>query len=274
MDPIVGQDWLAQRLGSPNIVVVDCRFNMADPEEGKREYERFHIPGAVYFDLEEDMSGPVTEHGGRHPLPDPKTFAEKLGERGIDHTKTVIAYDDQNGAMAARFWWLLGYLGHPNVAVLDEGFSAWVKKGLPVSNDKPIPVRTQFIPNIQHDWVVPMIGVKTRAPEEVLVDARSPERYRGEKETIDRKAGHIPGAENWFWEDNLRDGKWRSAEELKERFRPLMHKPVTVYCGSGVTACANILAMKRAGLKNIKLYPGSWSDWISYPDNPIATGSE
>lgn len=273
MDQIVELDWLANRLDDPLLVIVDCRFNLADPAEGKKKYFESHIPGAVYFDLEKDLSGPVGRHGGRHPLPDPKRFAELLGNAGINQTKTVVAYDDEKGSNAARFWWLLRYHGHQNVAVLNEGFSAWVKRGYPITAEVAKPKTVTFIPNLHHEWVVPMAGVKFRPDGEPLIDSRAPERYRGEVEPIDAKAGHIPGAENWFWEDNLRDGKWLPTEELKERFQPLKKKAqVTVYCGSGVTACANILAMTQAGLKNVRLYPGGWSDWISYPNNPIETG--
>jgi len=275
MEQIVELDWLYKHLNDPLLVLVDCRFNLADSSEGKEKYRASHIPGAIYFDLEKDLSSPVGKHGGRHPLPDAKTFALKLGQAGIDHTKTVITYDDEHGSNAARFWWLLRYHGHQNVAVLNEGFSAWKEKGYPVTSEIPEPTPVKFVSNIHHDWIVPMAGVKSRPAEEALIDSRAPERYRGEVEPMDAKAGHIPGAENWFWEDNLKNGKWAPAEELKERFKPLNKKAqVTVYCGSGVTACANILAMTHAGLKNVRLYPGSWSDWISYPDNPIETGSE
>ncbi|MFC4619628.1 sulfurtransferase [Camelliibacillus cellulosilyticus] len=275
MDQIVSQDWLKTRLDDPSMIIADCRFNLAEPSEGKRLYLESHIPGAVYFDLEKDLSSPVAEHGGRHPLPDAKTFASKLSEAGIDHTKTVIAYDDQKGSMAARLWWLLRYFGHQSVAVLDEGFSAWKEKGFPTTAVLPKRSTAQFVPNVQHDWVVPMAGVKQLSKGEPLIDSRAPNRFRGENESIDPKAGHIPGAENWFWEDNIENGRWKSPEQLRDRFEPLNHKSqVTVYCGSGVTACANILAMTRAGIKNVRLYPGSWSDWISYPDNPIETGDE
>ena len=200
MDQIVDLDWLKHRLNEPLVVIVDCRFNLADTSEGKKKYEESHIPGAVYFDLEKDLSSHVGTHGGRHPLPDPKQFALKLGSVGIDQSKTVIVYDDQKGAMAARFWWLLRYHGHPNVAVLNEGFSGWAKKGYPVSSDIPQPQPVQFVSNIHHDWIVPMAGVKNLLDGEPLIDSRAPIRYRGEKEPFDSKAGHIPCAENWFWE--------------------------------------------------------------------------
>jgi thiosulfate/3-mercaptopyruvate sulfurtransferase len=275
VDHIIDLEWLKTRLDDPSIVIADCRFNLADPAEGKRKYQESHIPGAVYFDLERDLSDPVGQHGGRHPLPNPKQFAFKLGNSGIDHTKTVIVYDDQKGAMAARLWWLLRYHGHQNVAVLNGGFSEWVKKGLPVTAEISKRHSAQFVSNIHHDWIVPMAGVKNLPEGEPLIDSRAPNRYRGETEPIDAQAGHIPGAENWFWEENLRDGNWLSSGELKDRFHPLSKKArVTVYCGSGVTACANILAMTHAGLKNVRLYPGSWSDWVSYPDNPVETDTE
>ena len=271
MDSIVSLEWLYQHLQDSSLVIIDSRFDLSDPSSGEKAYHTGHIPGAVYFDLERDLSSPVQEHGGRHPLPDLKQLAEKLGQAGIDQTTQVVVYDDQGGMFAPRLWWLLNYLGHDKVAVLDEGYSAWVEKGYPTTQDIPEPKANVFKVNIQEDWTRTVEEIKA-LDGEPLIDSRSPDRFRGENETMDPKAGHIPGASNLFWQDNLDGKKWLSPEQLKARFEALKAaESVTVYCGSGVTACANILAMKRAGLKNVKLYPGSWSDWVSYPDNPVET---
>lgn len=269
-------EWVREHLNDENVVIVDCRFHLQDPNKGYHEYKASHIKGAVYFDLERDLSGPVRKHGGRHPLPDTTQLAFKLGDVGIDHNKTVVAYDDENSSIsAARFWWLLKYMGHDKVYVMDEGFSSWVEKGYPTDDKKSIKTPTQFIPHVREEMVIKQSEVREQIknPDDgwVLIDARGEERYSGKVEPMDKKAGHIPGAENWFWKDNIaQGGKWKSAEELKERFAPLKDKKsITVYCGSGVTACTNILALYEAGLTNVKLYPGSWSDWISYSENPV-----
>ncbi|GGE50196.1 thiosulfate sulfurtransferase [Pullulanibacillus camelliae] len=271
MEEIISLNWLHEHLQDQDIVIVDCRFNLADPQEGWKAYLSGHIPGAVFFDLEKDLSGQVLEHGGRHPLPDVEELALKLGRAGIDATKTVIAYDDQGGQYAPRFWWLLRYLGHEQVAVLDEGYSAWCAQGLSTSSELPSPLKTTFVAT-PHDEMLEQVEAIEQGEVGLLIDSRAPDRYRGENETIDPKAGHIPGALNRFWMDNLRNQKWLSSNELRERFADLQAAAsITVYCGSGVTACANVLAMTRAGLTNVKLYPGSWSDWISYNDHAIET---
>ncbi|MFD2617140.1 sulfurtransferase [Terrilactibacillus laevilacticus] len=276
MNSIISMDQVNRRLGHENYVFVDCRFNLQNPDEGQNQYHEGHLPGAIFFDLEKDLSADVSEHGGRHPLPNEEEFVKKLGKCGIDGTKTVIAYDDQDGAMAAHLWWLLQYYGHPNVQIMDEGFTAWKEKGYPIEQKMSLAKETHFIPHIHPDWVLTMSDVKAldvSKGDTILIDSRAPERFSGKVETVDKKSGHIPGAVNWFWKDNRSEqGKWKTAEELKSRFEPLKQKDqIVVYCGSGVTACGNIIAMKEAGLKNIKLYSGSWSDWISYENNPIET---
>lgn len=271
---VVSPQWLRERLGNPELVVVDCRFELGKPDAGRKAYEQDHVPGAVYMDLEKDLSGPVGRHGGRHPLPDADALAEKLGRAGIDHTKIVVAYDDQGGAMAARLWWLLRYLGHEPVAVLDGGYQGWKEKGYPVTAERIQPSPVRFVPRIRHpEWLVDMEEV--RRHRGLLIDSRDPERYAGRFEPIDAKAGHIPGAVNRFWKNNLAEGqRWKSREELRRDFSfiPEGERPI-VYCGSGVTACANLLALHLAGREG-RLYAGSFSDWISYEENPIAQGEE
>lgn len=264
-------EWLAGRLGHGEIVIADCRFDLKDPDEGRRQFEKSHIPGAVYFDLDKDLSGNAGEHGGRHPLPELDQFVHKLEEAGIDQTKHVVAYDNQNGAFAARLWWMLRYLGHEEVSVLDISYSKWVEEGYPVTAEFSHPDKTTFHPQVQSEMAVTIDDVKRDMDKEgvVLVDSRAPERYRGQSEPIDKKAGHIPGAANYFWKENVSEsGKWKSQIELNERFNDVKDKDLIVYCGSGVTANANILALKAIGIP-ARLYVGSWSDWSSYKENPV-----
>lgn len=272
---IVTASWLAEHLQDEDVVLADCRFDLLDPEAGRKQYRQDHIPGAVYFDLEEDLSAAKREHGGRHPLPDVRELAVKLGKAGIDEATHVVAYDDQNGSMAARLWWLLRYLGHEKTSVLGVRYSTWKAQGYPLAIEIPDPAEREFTPHIQEGMALNIEDVKREKRDEntVLVDARAPERYRGEHEAMDPKAGHIPGAENWFWADNVRaDENWKAPEELESRFQSLQDRDVIVYCGSGVSAAADALAMKEAGLDDVKLYVGSWSDWSSYPENPVETG--
>lgn len=279
MKSIVSMKWLLARLYENDQVIVDCRFVLGNSNAGKEAYIQGHIPGAVYMDLEQQMSASIQQHGGRHPLPDMESFAQTLGQLGIDHNVRVVAYDNQGGAMASRLWWLLKYMGHEQVYVLDGGFSRWNAEQFPVTSAPPtVAIPKRFTPNIQHDMLVSMADVKQRLGTEatVLVDSREERRYLGIEEPIDRVAGHIPGAVNHFWKHVLNEsGGWKSAEEMRESFRDLdPTQEVIVYCGSGVTACPNVLALQEAGCENVKLYAGSWSDWISYEDNPIAVGEE
>jgi thiosulfate/3-mercaptopyruvate sulfurtransferase len=270
---LVSTDWLFDRLQDSHTVIVDCRFVLGKPAQGYDEYLEGHIPGALYFHLEHDLSGPKGEHGGRHPLPDTDELVRLFSQAGIDENTTVIAYDDQDMAFASRLWWLLRYYGHEKVAVLDGGFAAWKAAGYPVSQEIPSPTARTFVPRLQHEMLVGIEQVKERGPGTALLDSRAGERYRGEQETIDPKAGHIPGALNYFYKENLTpEGTMLPAEQLKQRFAPLNQQDeIIVYCGSGVTACVNLLALHQAGRTDAKLYPGSWSDWCSY-DLPVATG--
>jgi thiosulfate/3-mercaptopyruvate sulfurtransferase len=278
MQSLVPVKWLFARLYESDLVIVDCRFQLGKPDAGRQAYEEAHIPGAVYLDLEKDLSAPLGEHGGRHPLPDAAELAKRLGLAGISNDSRVVAYDDQGGAMASRLWWLLTYLGHSSVYVLEEGFTAWQKAGLLVSSEPTVIFPKAFVPQPQHEMLADVQEVKAKlgAPGVVLVDSREAPRYRGEVEPIDRVAGHIPGAINLFWGEGRRaDGTWKNADEQRERFAGLSQDDeIIVYCGSGVTATPNVLALQAAGFARVKLYAGSWSDWISYEGNPVATGEE
>ncbi|MFY0543350.1 sulfurtransferase [Brevibacillus sp. H7] len=270
---LVSSDWLYDHLRDSNIVIVDCRFVLGKPAQGYDEYMEGHIPGALYFHLEHDLSGRKGEHGGRHPLPETDALVSLFSQAGIDSETTVIAYDDQDLAMASRLWWLLRYHGHQKAAVLNGGFAAWKAAGYPVTQEIPSPTARSFVSRLQRDMLVTIDQVKERGANTVLIDSRAGERYRGEQETIDPKAGHIPGALHYFFKDNLaQDGSMLPKEQLKQRFAPIArHDEIIVYCGSGVTACVNLLALHQAGRTDAKLYPGSWSDWCSY-DLPVATG--
>lgn len=278
MRNVVGMKWLLARMYEPDLVIVDCRFQLGQPESGRAAYTESHIPGAVYLDLEKDLSAPLGEHGGRHPLPDIATLTGTLSRVGIGNDVRVVAYDDQGGAMASRLWWLLKYLGHEQAYVMDEGFSAWVKAGYPVSADQKVPIPSRFLATVQHSMLAEVDEVRERLGSDrvTLIDSREAPRYRGEVEPIDPVAGHIPDAINRFWKDALDErGAWKDASGQAARFRDLpQDRELIVYCGSGVTACPNVLALQEAGFEKVRLYAGSWSDWISYSENPVATGDE
>ena len=268
--PLVGVDWLAARLGGEPIVIADCRMVSGDPDGGRHLFAAAHIPGAVYFHLDEDLSRPEGEHGGRHPLPDPAVIAGKLGAAGIGPGVPIVVYDDA-GQYASRFWWVLRWLGHDAVAVLDGGFGAWVAAGEPVTAEPSRPTPRTFVPQPRPHMIASMNEVRDRPHTQVVVDARSPQRHAGEPDPLDPKPGHIPGSVNRYWQDGLRpDGTWRPAAEQAARFAELPTGAAVINsCGSGVTACANLLAMEIAGLTGARLYVGSWSDWCSYPENTV-----
>jgi thiosulfate/3-mercaptopyruvate sulfurtransferase len=250
--------------------VVDCRFALADPHQGRRQYGESHLPGAFYLDLNQDLSSPGQTHGGRHPLPDPKALGQILTAMGVvsegPNPTLVVAYDDSRFAFAARLWWLLRYLGHDAVAVLDGGWSGWVQRGLPTTTALPEAKLGNFIPTPRPDWVVDINRVRHLEAGTMLIDSRSPERYRGEVEPIDPVAGSIPGAANYFWQTVSDDsGQMKPAADLAQHWADLdAADEVIVYCGSGVTACVNLLAQTLTGRPTAKLYPGGWSDWCSY----------
>ena len=268
---------LALHLHDPGWVIVDCRFALSDPDAGRRAYAAGHIPGARYAHLNDDLSSAVTAASGRHPLPDPAVLAEKLGAWGIDRSKQVVAYDDSFGAMASRLWWLLRWLGHDGVALLDGGLPRWQREGHPMTTDLPDVTPARFAPQTRPDMCVDAAKVAQAVMQKgwLVMDARAEERYNGEVEPLDPVAGHIPGAINLPFEDNLHlSGRFSSPEELRALYAGLMENvppgQVIQMCGSGVTACHNILAMEHAGLPGARLYAGSWSEWIRDPSRPIA----
>ncbi|CRK83864.1 sulfurtransferase [Neobacillus massiliamazoniensis] len=274
MKYVVKKEWLLKRLDDQQVRIVDCRFSLANPEKGGLEYREGHIPGAVYFDLEKDCSGTVGVHGGRHPMPDVDQFIEKLEKAGIDENTLVIAYDNGDGPYAARFWWLLRYFGHEKAYVLNGGIKEWVNASYPTTTKIPFFEKTKFNASIDSDLLATMEEVKEVVMQQqdhvILIDSREQKRYLGIEEPIDKKAGHIPGAVNKPWMEGLRDGHIKSAEEQMERFADIdREKQLIVYCGSGVTAVPNFLSLKEAGFEKVKLYVGSFSDWISYEDNEI-----
>lgn len=269
--PLITARDLADLMSQEKVVIADCRFTIGgDREAGRRAYLAGHIPGAVYFHLDEDMAAPPAEHGGRHPLPDPAAFATRLSAAGIGPGVKVVAYDAA-GAPAARFWWLLRYFGHEDVAVLDGGFKAWTAAGLPVSTEVPDPVTgITFVPKPRPEMTASMEEVRERPSDVALVDSRTAERFAGKPNPMDERSGHIPGAINRYYMDSLApDGTLRPAKEQAARFAGLDPQRLILYCGSGVTACTNLLALEAAGLTGARLYVGSWSDWCSYPENPV-----
>ena len=271
---------LSSGVHDPAHVVIDCRFKLDDVGWGEREYTNGHIPGARYAHLDRDLSGPKTGTNGRHPLPDPTVLAAILGRLGVARGAQVIAYDQGNGMFASRLWWLLRWMGHDEVAVLDGGLAKWMSEGRPAAAGGEPPSTRVFhgAPNSAMTIAVATVADMARGTgTATLVDARAAERYRGEVEPLDRVAGHIPGAKNFFFQQNLNDaGTFRSPDDLRARWQAAIGESpvdaVVCYCGSGVTACHNLLALEHAGLHGAKLYPGSWSEWCADETRPIETG--
>lgn len=277
---LVSATALHEQLHHGQLVIVDCRFELGNPDAGQHAYNAAHLPGALYAHLNRDLSGPVTEHSGRHPLPDIKQLSNIFGSWGIDASKQVVAYDADNGAMAARLWWLLRWLGHERVAVLDGGIKHWLNHGFELSTSSFTATATEFAPAVNYHWLVDADAVAVHAQQADwrVLDARAVERYAGETEPLDSVAGHVPGAVNHPFTRNLApDGRWLAAQELHSQFAATLGKVNSTHvismCGSGVTACQNLLAMEVAGLHGGKLYAGSWSEW-SKQHRPVAVGRQ
>jgi thiosulfate/3-mercaptopyruvate sulfurtransferase len=272
---IISSKDLIQHLDDPNWSIFDLRFDLGDKEKGHQEYLEGHIPGAIYADLEKDLSLPASAEGGRHPLPTVAEMEETFSRWGIDEGTQVVVYDDSGGGFAARMWWMLRYLGHHRVALLNGGFPAWVEAGFPIHNGKENRNPRNFTAAPQ-DWMIvgiPDVLKSIKDEFTLLIDSRSSDRYQGIEEPIDRLAGHIPGAVNRFWQHNLdENGFFLPKERLGREWQVLLEgkspESTIVHCGSGVTGCQNILAMTYAGFEGARLYPGSWSQWLEDPDLP------
>ena len=274
---LISTEELARRQDDPSLAIFDVRHDLASPESwGENEYAAGHIPRATFLHLDRDLSAPKNGYNGRHPLPTPEACAALFGRVGIDATKQVVVYDQGSGSFASRLWWMLRWLGHEGVAVLDGGYATWLREKRPVPTDVVAPTPTTFVvgnvrPTVSSSGVEASLARHTL----LLVDARSPERFRGEVEPMDPVAGHIPGAVNRPASLNLTaEGVFKPAARLRTEFAALLggrsHTDVVHHCGSGVTACANILAMEIAGLEGTRLFPGSWSEWIARPERPVA----
>jgi thiosulfate/3-mercaptopyruvate sulfurtransferase len=278
---ILSVEELLARLDDPNWVVVDVRYDLSDPDAGRRAYLDGHVPGAQYADLGRDLSAPPRVDRGRHPLPGVEAMAATFGMLGIGPGVQVVVYDARNGMYAARLWWMLRYLGHDSVAVLDGGLDAWRRAGFALESGEVRRSPRRFVPKVRPDWIAGTAEVEASRtnPDRLVVDSRSADRYRGENETIDPVAGHIPGARNHFFGDNVEsDGRFREPADLARSFAALLGerdpRDAIFYCGSGVTACQNLLALEIAGMSGARLYPGSWSEWIGDRSRPVAVGTE
>jgi thiosulfate/3-mercaptopyruvate sulfurtransferase len=270
---------LARHLDDPRWAIVDCRFYLVEPSKGEAEYEGEHLPGAVYAHLDRDLSGPRTGKNGRHPMPSIEAMVESFSRFGIDEEVQVVAYDTSQGQMAARLWWMLRYLGHDAAAVLDGGLQTWKAEGRPLASGRePRPAR-RFVPGPREAMRIDVDALERERTKHLLIDARAPERFRGEVEPFDPVKGRIAGARNHPTAASLAaDGRFLAPAELRSRFESILGSApvdsVVSYCGSGVTACHNLLAMEVAGLRGARLYPGSWSEWSAEEKRPIERGEE
>jgi thiosulfate/3-mercaptopyruvate sulfurtransferase len=279
---LVSAEWLAGHLADPAMRVVDVRWSLLDRDKGRNAYRDAHVPGAVFLDVDRDLAAPRGQGPGRHPLPDPGAFAASMSRAGIGASTHVVACDFGDGSTAARLWWLLRYFGHDRVSVLDGGFAYWIRQGLPTESTVPSLAPQSFVPRPQPGMRVDAAEVERlrTIPSTLVIDSRAPERYEGKTEPIDPVAGHVPGARNHPYPSNVRapdDPRFREAALLRERFMQLgadRADTVVCYCGSGINACQNLLALQLAGFAGGLLYEGSWSDWCSDPTRPLKTGSE
>ena len=272
---IIEAEILNQHLNDPNWIVFDCRYNSLNKEDGFTQYLEAHIPGARYAHMDKDLSGPIIPgQTGRHPFPNANIFTKQLQKWGVNQSSQVVVYDASHGALAARLWFMLRYLGHEKVAVLNGGYNNWLKQKFPTIADLPNIKLGNFENNIQKELLASLSSVVkiSKSNDACLIDSRAANRYRGETEPLDPIAGHIPGAENYPFSENVdSDAMWKTQAEIKARFKNLSkEKEMIFYCGSGVTACHNILALHYAEIAEAKLYPGSWSEWIVDPQRPIA----
>lgn len=278
---LVSTQALSEHLHDPTWVIFDCRHDLMDTAKGERVYREGHIPGAHFAHLDTDLSGEKTGKNGRHPLPSPQAFIAFLARHGVSNDSTIVAYDDMGGQFASRLWWLARWVGLRNINLLDGGINKWLADGRALSQDVPRPTTRPLAGHadarmvISADELLPRLR-DTDSGSFALIDARAPERFRGEVEPIDPVAGHIPGALNRFYKENLNaDLTFKSREELASAFQtmvgPVGQAEVVHQCGSGVTACANIFAMHYAGFPLTTLYAGSWSEWISDSSRPIVS---
>ena len=278
---LVTAEELAGRLDDPRLRIFDCRFDLMQPQAGAERYRDSHLPGAVFADLNLDLSMPPTATSGRHPLPDPTVFVAWLRAVGVDRDSQIVAYDDATGMFAARLWWMFRWLGHDEAAVIDGGFRRWKDLGLPLTAEVPQPGAGTFVGAAHPELAVDGDAVLESAadPEQRVVDARAAERYRGDVDPIDRIAGHVPGARNHPASSLLgANGCFLPADDLRvtllRSLDGVAPERTIAYCGSGVTACHVLLAMEHAGLRGGRLYPGSWSEWSRNPARPVARGAE
>lgn len=280
---LISTDWLAARVNDSSIRIVDARWYLFDKDKtGRDEYSRRHIPGAIFLDVDADLSSPRGQGPGRHPLPRADAFAETMARAGISAGIYVIAYDDRGGATAARLWWLLRYFGHDQVSLLDGGIAQWIAENRTLQTEVPVFPRATFVPHPRPEMVVDrqVINAMRNDPRALILDVRVPERYAGTIEPIDPRAGHIPGATNAPIGGNLRDAndpRLLDPAALRARFESLgagKAERIVSYCGSGVNACQNVFALTLAGFDNALLYEGSWSDWSSDPNAPLAVGDK
>ena len=279
---LISTDELARQLSDPALVLVDCRHNLSDVDAGQRAYGASHLPGALFMHMDRDLSGERTGSNGRHPLPEIGALSGSLSRAGIDASKQVVAYDQNNGMWASRLWWLLHWLGHDAAAVLDGGIDKWIAEGRPTTADPPSVRPARFVamtpqPVISSADILRNLSNHPSSPL-TIIDARAPERFRGDIEPLDPVAGHIPGAINRPYVANLTPQQtFKPAELLRAEFEAQLGgaplSSVVHQCGSGVTACHNVLAMAVAGLPGSRLYPGSWSEWVADPTRPVARGS-
>jgi thiosulfate/3-mercaptopyruvate sulfurtransferase len=265
-------DFLLENFKNEALVILDARFRMDNLEYGANAYKKSHIENARFISLEQDMAGSVEKHGGRHPLPDMKVFAKKLETAGVNDKSLVVIYDDGDLPAAARLWWMLRYIGKDNVYVLEGGFKEWVDRGLETTTNTCVPLKSgELSVNLRSEMICDVDFVRSNIEKEgsMIVDSRAKERYLGVVEPLDKKAGHILGAENYFWGENFENGKLKDAGELQKNLNKFKkYDNLIVHCGSGITACPNIIAMEETGLEPM-LYLGGWSDWVSYEENAV-----